>query len=231
MSGRGRLLLVADHRMMREALAVALREEGFEVTATAPDLTSAGIECRTYRPDLLLLDPSPDDSALHELQSLKREFADLPVLLLVKPEDQQVQLDWLSAGASGFFSPAQDLRELLRTIEAALQGELVFSQDLNYSMFNRLARLDRESRTRSKAEGLGLTNREQQVLGLVSQGFDNRKIANELCLSLHTIKNHVHHLLRKLGVHSRLEAAAEVQRRGLLVPLGDGPATPAEKGN
>eukprot|EP01032_Pedospumella_encystans_P005171 gene5171-6141_t len=115
----------------------------------------------------------------------------------------------LEAGASGFVSKTRSLAELTSAVRAAAAGEAVISPEL---LARLLPRLHRSGRPRAN----DLTEREREVLGLLSGGLSNAAIAAELTVSVHTVRNHIANLSAKLGAHSKLEALSIAVRDGLL---------------
>ncbi len=112
----------------------------------------------------------------------------------------------MEAGARGYLRLSASIAELLESIARLLAGEVVFSPELAPAMFSRLAELTTERRRRRRLEALLLTSRELGILRLLAEDLSNKEIAQQQSLSVHTIKNHVHHILKKLGVRKRSEA-------------------------
>jgi two-component system nitrate/nitrite response regulator NarL len=106
------------------------------------------------------------------------------------------------AGVSGYVPPTASLLEIVSVVDSVRRGEFVCRPDLTYTLFSHLSQLAWSNSLRVLEQPL-LTIRERRVMKLMSQRLSNREIANSLCVSQHTIKNHVHHILQKLGARDR----------------------------
>ena len=183
-----------------------LRDAGFEVVAEATDGREAVEAVELRRPDLVLLDvlmPRVDgiDAALRIAASAPETV----IVMLTGARDESTALRGLRAGAVGHLSKDIELEALPRALRSALDGEAAISR----TMAMRLVELLRHSgSTGMRPVRSPLTAREWEVLDLVCAGRSNDEIADEFVLSLETVKSHIKSVLRKLGVHSRQEAAA-----------------------
>lgn len=207
------------HLTLAESLAQVLAEKGFSIAGLQPDLAHVFESGCEKTPDLLLLAPRNETRALAELRALTHRIGEISVVLLAHPENW---LEWVAAGVRGFSSPDQPVAELVETLQGALRRDGLSDPSVAYQVFAELARLERRHRLEHRSQASTLTTREREILSLLCDGMANRKIASQLCLSTHTVKNHVHHLLSKLGVESRWEAAAKARQRGWMHELRRG---------
>ena len=208
MDGERNLILVAEHRLLRECLAFALADsKRWKVTAEEENLGQIVQKLADLSADVLLVDLTlPQDRLSEHLWTLRRQWPDTRILLLGPQELEEEFLPLLEAGASGYLSLECSLSELEDALERVHRDEPLVSPRVAYALFSRLGELGRERARQQQVEALVLTPREFQVLQLVSQGCSNRQIAKELQLSVCTIKNHIHNILEKLGVDRRRQA-------------------------
>lgn len=207
-----RVLLVDDHEVLAASLAQVLdAEPDLLAVGTASTLEQARSMIRSTTPDVLLLDhrlPDGDGvSAIPELLALRDSMR---VVVLTASAADHVLVAAIEGGAAGFVSKTRSLSEVTSAVRAAATGEAVISPEL-------LARLlPRLNRGNGAAPRQDLTEREREVLALVAEGLTNAAIAEQLFVSVHTVRNHIANLSAKLGAHSKLEALSIAVRDGLL---------------
>lgn len=204
-------LLVGRNRFFRECLAALLEGGGrVRVWGQADDLDQAIERINGRAPDLALVDLGrPDDAGYRRLRQLTRCGSGIRVVVLGLSDEEDEFLRCIEAGARGYVLQESSLEDLDTALERVLAGEVFCSPRVTFSMFRRLGELAREQRRREQVDALDLTPRELEVLRLIAEGLTNRQIAQRVCLSIYTVKNHVHNVLEKLGVDHR-EAAVEV---------------------
>jgi DNA-binding NarL/FixJ family response regulator len=178
-------------------------EPDMEVVAEAGDLESAVDAFERHRPDLTLLDLRMPGGGLTTLKRIRALCSEARVLILTTSEQEEDVHGCLESGARGYALKSMEPAGLAGAIRAVLAGELWMPVEVERI---RLARQSSPS----------LSQREQEVLELMAKGLTNPEIGELLTLSRSTIKVHVAHILEKLGVADRTEAAAEAYRRGLL---------------
>lgn len=206
-----RVLVVDDHEVLATSLAHVLDAEPDLVTVgVAGSLERARALIPTCAPDVILLDHRlPDGDGADAIGELLALRPSAQVVMLTASAADHVLVKALEAGASGFVSKTRSLAELTSAVRAAAAGEAVISPEL---LARLLPRLHRSGRPRAN----DLTEREREVLGLLSGGLSNAAIAAELTVSVHTVRNHIANLSAKLGAHSKLEALSIAVRDGLL---------------
>ena len=201
-----KVLFVADIRLYREGLAHALSlDPRFEVVGSAPTVAHALELIGASRPDVVVLDMAMLD-AYGALRRLRAADGGTRVLALAVPNVEPAVLACAEIGVTGFVTREQPLESLCDAVVRAAHGEAVCSPAMTATLLRRIATLSTDRAEQSQDPGL--TRREQQILDLVSRGLSNKAIAAELCIEVCTVKNHVHHILEKLGVGRRGEAAA-----------------------
>ena len=180
--------------------------------------------CTPENAGLVLVDLNlPDNLAIEITRSIKAASQQTKVIVLV-PDDHNGLLACISAGVHGCVLERASLEDLDLSISKALQGETVCSPDFAATIFSELSRVTSAPswQTPASASRARLTQRELEVLELLAKRSSNKQIAKELCLSLYTVKNHVHNILEKLSVDSRLEAVDYARRENWLVEPRDG---------
>jgi two-component system, NarL family, response regulator LiaR len=209
-----RVLVVDDHAVVREGLRGFLElQEGIEVVGEAVDGQDAVEVATRLLPDVILLDlvmPRLDGVAV--MRFLRESVPDARVIVLTSFLDDETLLPALRSGAAGYLLKNAEPQELVRAVRAAHAGEALLDPVVAARLMETLAAdgsrgpLDR------------LTPREREVLVLIARGFPNKRIARELTLSEKTVKTHVGHVLAKLGVSDRTQAAVIAVRAGLVDP-------------
>jgi len=208
-AGRIRILIAVGVRLYREGLSEMLcRHHRYEVVALAADVHSALQRAHELQPDIVLLDISMPDGLrlVHELTMAAPGTA--VVVAAVAETDGEI-LACAEAGVAGLVTRDQSLAEAVRVLESVACGESVCSPRTAATLLRRIALLSAQHEPPRPPDGL--TPRESEIAGLISRGHSNKQIARELCIEVSTVKNHVHHVLEKLGVRGRAEAAARVR--------------------
>lgn len=202
-----RVMLVDDHRMLSELLTSALSErDDIVVVGTAASGAEALPMVSALRPDVVVLDYDLPDSDGVALVGPIREAAKCQVLMLTSYTDQVILNDAIEAGCAGFVTKRNGTDEIASAVIAAAADETPVSPDMVASLLDR----------RKVRGGSSLTDRELEVLRLAATGMSNKEIADELFLSVNTVRNHMQHVLTKLGAHSKLEASAIAVRLGIV---------------
>lgn len=202
-----RVVLVEDHDMVAEAMALAMqRADDIEIVARARSIATALEEVRRCAPDVVLLDRRlPDGDAIDAIGALSAQGA--RVLMLTGEATSTVAARVAEAGGSGLVLKSSGLDELEDAVRRVAEGEAVFGAEFLAGVLSRLT-----GRTRSAT----LTARERQALGLLADGASTAEVAERLGVAVNTARNHVQRVLEKLGARSKLEAVAIARREGLL---------------
>jgi DNA-binding NarL/FixJ family response regulator len=217
-----RLLVADDHALVREGLRTMLSgEEGIEVVAEAHDGRQALDMCRKLEPDLVLMDVRmPVMDGLEATKRIKAEMPQTSVMMVTMHENPDYLFEAVKAGAAGYVLKGDDPDRVLGSVRAVLEGDTPLDQGLAMEL---LRRLGEEASAHIAAEGAAeaalpnpLTPREIDVLRLLASGRTNRRIAEELHLSLSTVKRHLEHIIKKLEVSDRTQAAVKALEMGLL---------------
>ena len=209
-----RVLIIDDHALFRVGLQGLLEQRGIEVA----DAVASGIEgiqrAQELRPDIILLDlRMPDMGGLEVLQRLRESESGIPVVMLTTSNEEADLIKSLRSGAQGYLLKDMEPDELVSALRDIEKGKNVVAQDLT----DALARMVQGDATVADDEGpfSDLTPREMEILCLLAEGQSNKLIARNLGISDGTVKLHVKAILRKLGIHSRVEAAVIAVEQGL----------------
>jgi len=214
-----RTLVADDQQVVREGFAALLGTQAdMTVVASAADGAEAVALSAEHHPDVVLMDVRmPEMDGIEATRQIAAAGENGPRILILTTFDlDDYVYDALQAGASGFLLkdvPAETLFEAVRVIAG---GEALLAPAITRRLIAEFARLrPRQVRPDSLAE---LTPREAEILGLVAEGLSNREIADRLVLSDETVKTHVSHVLRKLGLRDRAQAVVVAYETGLVVP-------------
>jgi DNA-binding NarL/FixJ family response regulator len=210
-----RLVIADDHELARAGLRTMLiSQNGIELLAEAKNGGEALELCRHLRPDLALLDVRmPDMDGLATCRCIKQEVPITNVILITMHENPHYLLEALRAGASAYVLKDVTQRELLITIRRVLRGEAMLDPKIVAGV---LGNMTGNPPHLSHLPSVQLSPREREVLQLLAQGLTNREIAHTLTVSTSTIKIHVEHILMKLDVADRTQAAVRAIELGLL---------------
>ncbi|MDX2252598.1 MAG: response regulator transcription factor [Nitrospira sp.] len=203
-----RLLIAETQRLMRQSLRALLeRERDLNVIAEAAHGRDAFHLAMTHKPDLVLMDIDlPNRDGVTATKLIHNCVPETRVLLLSSHDDDARIVDAVEAGAFGYLLKNADSTDLLRCIRAAARGEHLQSP----FMLDQFARLALASVGQNPDNDTALlpdlTQREREILAHAAIGRSNKEISDDLCVSLDTVKTHLHHIYRKLSVHGRVEA-------------------------
>jgi two-component system nitrate/nitrite response regulator NarL len=199
-----RLLVCDDHTLLVDALSMALANKGHTVVATAADPDDAVVAAREYQPDACLLDVNfPDGNGIRAIARIHEVSPDTKVVILSGSSSRGVVAEALAQGAQGFVGKEKPIGDIIEALELAHQGHVAVDPLL----------LRDAVRPRAQADDplwalKFLTDREWEVLRCILDGLSTEQIADQLGVHRSTTRTHVQNLLTKLGVHSRLQAAA-----------------------
>jgi NarL family two-component system response regulator LiaR len=210
-----RVLIVDDHAVVREGLRTFLElQDGIEVVGEAGDGVEAIEQAATLAPDVILMDlVMPKLDGVGAMRALRERSPSSRVIVLTSFIDDGRLMPALEAGAAGYLLKDVEPSELARAVRSACAGEAM----IDPTVAARLLRTLSQPRARAGADGgEQLTRREREVLALIATGRSNKRIALELGIAEKTVKTHVGHLLAKLGVADRTQAALLAVQRGLL---------------
>jgi DNA-binding NarL/FixJ family response regulator len=212
-----RVLLVDDHEIVRMGLRTLLEmEDDITVVGEAADGAAASAEARRTDPAVVLMDVRMGPTnGIEACRELKSERPEIGVLMLTSYPEHEAVLASLAAGASGFLLKNTGPAALVQAIRAVAAGQSLLDPAVTREVTDRLVELSEQTADPRIAD---LTEREREVLRLIARGRTNKEIAESLVISPATARNHVSHILEKLGMRSRSEAAALAAEIGLREP-------------
>ena len=212
------VLIADDQRLVREGIASLLDiQEGIRVVGTAVDGQEAVEKALSLAPDVILMDVRmPVMNGIEATTEIRRQLPACQILMLTTFDDEEYIVKSLQAGASGYLLkdiPAADLAQAIRLTHA---GIYQLAPSVAGKLIGQLSAQSAKQGTDQPLVEHNLTTRELDVLRLVATGATNREIAEKLCVSEGTVKNHVSNILSRLGLRDRLQAALYAHEHGLV---------------
>jgi two-component system NarL family response regulator len=213
-----RVLLVGDHRMLRDALrALLAAERDIEVVGEAGTGREAIALAQRRAPEVLVLENVPDATGFDVARRLRLEGSPVRIVALCERGDNRCVQEMLRAGVAGYVTKTASGKELVRAIRAAARGDGYFSPDVARTVMDHYA-------TGAPGFVLGarerevLGTREREVLALIAEGQHSRAIAGRLGIAVATVEVHRRNLMRKLDLHSVATLTKYAIRKGLTAP-------------
>jgi len=210
-----KVLLIDDHTLFRVGLEGLLASRGIEIVASV----SSGQEClrliEELTPDITLLDMRmPGINGLSVLKTIREHTQELPVVMLTTSTEENDLLESLRSGAQGYLLKDMEPDALVLALRDIVDGKTVVAPDLAPILAKAVQGKPAKELEKETSPFAKLTPRETEILGLLAEGLSNKAIARNLGISDGTVKLHVKAILRKLDVHSRVEAAVMAVERG-----------------
>ena len=211
-----RVLLADDHALFRAGIASLLDAWGHEVVAEAGDGIEALERTRELRPELVLMDITmPRCGGLEATRLIKAEMPEVKIVMVTVSQDEADLLEAIKSGAEGYLLKDMSDTEFERTLSGIAEGEAPLSKGLAAKILEEFARVSRREAAEEDDRD-ELTDREQEVLQLVTEGSTNREIAEALFIAESTVNFHMKNILSKLHLRNRAEAVAYALRSGLV---------------
>jgi len=209
-----RLMLVDDHRMLREGLRRSLEEEGFYVVGEAADGEAAVRLVPAAKPDVILMDVSMPD--MDGIEATKRILQNSPgprVVMLTMHADKDLIDQAIKAGAVGYLTKDCSIDEVTEAVRMAANGETALSPALAKTMLTEVRKIDEKA---AREEDRLVTKREEEVLQLIADGCSTPEVAQKLYISQKTVKNHLASIYEKLNARDRTQAVLLAVRMGIV---------------
>lgn len=214
-----RILLVDDHELFREGLAGLINAQpDMTVVGQAGDGLEALTLARDLQPDLIVMDINmPICDGLEATRLIRRGSLEIRIVMLTVHDEDEKLFAAIKAGANGYMLKDTNSADFLRGVRGALGGESTLPPKLAASLLDEFARLANQALPATSSDDApDLTPRELDVLNLIATGVTNQEIAEQLSISLHTVKSHVRNILSKLHAANRRHAARLAAQKGLL---------------
>jgi DNA-binding NarL/FixJ family response regulator len=215
-----RVLVVDDQALVRAGFRMILEaEDDFEIAGEAADGNEAIAEARRLEPDVVLMDVRmPELDGIEATRRLVEEGIETKVVMLTTFDMDEYVYEALRAGASGFLLKDVPPEQLVAGIRSVASGDSLLAPALTRRMIEEFVRRPPESVRAARSELSDLTERELEVLRQLARGLSNAEIAKELFVSDATVKTHVAHILTKLGLRDRVQAAVFAYESGVVQP-------------
>jgi len=204
-----RLLLIEDNRLLRDGILTILKpQKDIVIIAASGDGKNTLLKIQKLKPNVVLLDLGlRSQNSLHVVEIVKKEFPQAKIIVMDLAPVQADILQYVKAGANGFILKDASLNDFLITIRTVAEGSTVLPPLLVDSLFSQIVEhAVREGKPKLK-EAVRMTKREQDVIGLLGEGMSNREIGQRIHVSTYTVKSHIHNIMEKLALHTRLEIA------------------------
>ncbi len=204
-----RVLLIEDNRLLREGISKMLNAEADMKVISSSGNGDAFEKAKTLVPDVVLLDLGlKNQNSLTVVGSIKKQFPETHVVVMdLVPAHAEV-VEFVKAGVAGFILKDATLHDFLHTIRSVAKGTKILPPPMTDSLFSQIVEHAIQGGKMDKLmSAVKMTSREQDVITHIATGKSNKEIASELNIAVYTVKSHVHNILEKLALHTRLELA------------------------
>jgi two-component system response regulator NreC len=210
------IVLADDHTILRAGLrALLTADPSFEIVGEARDGREAVRCVEKLGPDLLLMDLSmPRMSGMDAIREIKKRYPDTKIIALTVHKTEEYLLTTLQAGADGFVLKDATHDELIMAIKNVMGGKSYLSPGVSEKIIE--GYLDGKKSNRSLSSWESLSQREREVLKLIAEGYKNKEIAGDLCISLKTVEKHRANLMKKLDLHNAAALTVYAVDKGLV---------------
>ena len=211
------ILIIEDHELTRFGLKTAFESCDFVDTIYEADSAENGINtAKENSIDLIIMDLGlPGMDGIEATKTIKESNKDIKIVILTSHNDEQEVLNSLKAGANAYCSKEINPKRLIQVIQSVLDGAAWFDPAISHIVL-KAATKAQNNESNKPIRNYGLTSRETQILKLITEGYSNIEIANELYVSINTTKAHVASILQKLEVDDRLQAALKALKERLV---------------
>lgn len=213
-----RLLLVEDNRLLREGLTAMLNlQPDLKVAAAFGNGKEAVLKAaRELKPQVILLDLGlKGQNSLRLVEAVKKESSEIKVIVMDLIPLQADVVEFVKEGVSGFILKDATFEDFLATIRSVAAGASVLPPSLAGSLFSQIVENVVGEGNVRLIDSVRMTKREREVIELIAEGLSNKEIALRLNIATYTVKSHVHNVLEKLALHTRLQIASYAHTRGL----------------
>jgi DNA-binding NarL/FixJ family response regulator len=205
-----RVLLIEDNRLLREGISEMLNDEEDIKTVSASSSEDAFEKAKKLEPHVVLLDLGlRSQNSLKVVELIKKQYPRAEVVVTDLIPAHADVVEFVRAGVSGFILKDATLDDFLHTIRSVVKGAKILPPPMTGSLFSQIVEHAIQSgKVGGLIESVRMTMREHEVIDLIAEGRSNKEIARELNIAVHTVKSHLHKILDKLALHSRLELAS-----------------------
>jgi DNA-binding NarL/FixJ family response regulator len=212
------VLLIEDNRLLREGIEAMLNEQQDIKALSAAGNADAFEKAKNLKPHVVLLDLGlRSQNSLKVVGQIRKRFPGTEIVVMDLIPVHSDVVEFVKAGVSGFILKDATLDDFLHTIRSVAKGTKVLPPPLTDTLFSHIVEhAVQAGKIGRLLESVRMTKREQDVIELIALGHSNKAIANELNIAIHTVKSHVHHILEKLALHTRLELASFAHTEGMI---------------
>jgi DNA-binding NarL/FixJ family response regulator len=214
---RIRVLLIEDNRLLRDGISKMLSAEADMRVISSSGNSDAFEKAGKLKPDVVLLDLGlKNQDSLTVVGLIKEKFPKTHVVVMDLVPAYAEVVEFVRAGVAGFILKDATVQEFLNTIRSVAQGVKILPTPMTGSLFSEIVEhAIRGGKIDSLLSAVRMTRREQDVIAHIALGRSNKEIAGELNIAVHTVKSHVHNILEKLALHTRLELATFAHSQGV----------------
>jgi len=205
-----RILLIEDNRLLREGITALIKKQpDMQVVTTHSNGENIIEMIGKHKPNIVLLDLGlRSQNSLKVVKLVKENFQETKIIVMDLIPLQADVFEFVQAGVSGFMLKDISVKEFLKTIRSVYKGSRVLPPNLTGSLFSQIVENALSgSKTSLLNESTRMTKRERQVIELIAEGYTNKEIAQKIHLSTYTVKSHVHNILEKLALNTRVQIA------------------------
>jgi DNA-binding NarL/FixJ family response regulator len=204
-----RILVIEDNRVLRDGITTMLnRQADMHVAATIGSGNNVLLKASQTKPHVILMDVGMKDfKESSVIESVRKHMPEAKVIGMGFVPSQSDIVEFVEAGASGFILKDATVKEFLGTIRSVAQGAKVLPPLLTGSLFSHVIELALKKRKGKLTNAVRMTRREREIIVLIADGLSNKEIAQRLNIATHTVKSHVHNIMEKLALHTRLQIA------------------------
>jgi DNA-binding NarL/FixJ family response regulator len=212
-----RVLLIEDNRLLREGITKMLNSEADIRVISSSGNSDAFEKAKKLKPEVVLLDLGlKNQNSLTVVELIRKQFPETHVVVMdLVPAHAEI-VEFVKAGVAGFILKDATLHDFLQTIRSVAKGAKVLPPPMTGSLFSQIVEHALQGGKMGELmSAVKMTGREHEVIASIAAGKSNKEIARELNIAVHTVKSHVHNILEKLALHTRLELATFAHSQGL----------------
>lgn len=205
-----KILLIEDNRILREGITVMINKHSDVTVAAVSDGRDDAIKkIHSIKPQVVLMDLGiASKNSLDIVRSIKIEYPEIKIVGMGLIASQTDIMEFVQAGAAGFILKDASLDEVIKTIRAVASGETILPPPMTGSLFLQVVEHALVKGKRNLKGAIRMTQREKEIIALIVEGMSNKQISESLNIATFTVKSHVHNILEKLALHSRLQIAS-----------------------
>jgi two-component system, NarL family, nitrate/nitrite response regulator NarL len=213
-----RLLLIEDNRILRDGIVAMLKEHrDIKVVAASGSSKDHILKIHELKPNVILLNLGMrSQNSLRVVEIIKEEFPQARMIIMDLAPAQGDILHFVKAGASGFILRDASPDDFISTIRSVAEGREILPSKIDEPLFTKIVECAIDKGKPNLTKAMRMTKRENEVIELISEGLTNKEIARELHIAAYTVKSHVHNIMEKLTLHTRLEVANYSYADGVL---------------